>query len=136
MKYTFMSFILQYYLSKFARPLLIPSSSSLNFEALAMVPHIFRRNSKTGIVRQTTGSLELEKDCCAVAGSCHHKLNSQHCRACGKWHRRLTFINSCRTLSCSHSRLDSSNHLYFFFRSGGTSSLLSASTANLVRACA
>ena len=56
MKYALVSLVLWYHFSKFSKPELIASVSSLNFGALAIVPHTCCRNLSTGIVHHTAGS--------------------------------------------------------------------------------
>src|ERR1700679_3218756 len=47
----------------FTRPLRIACSTSANFGRSAIFSHDWRRNSRTGIVRHTVGSRELENVC-------------------------------------------------------------------------
>src|SRR6202789_3501554 len=47
----------------FSRPLRIACSTSANFGRSAIFSHDWRRNSRTGIVRHTVGSRELENVC-------------------------------------------------------------------------
>lgn len=63
------SLTLRYHLSMFSIPLHIACLTSENFSFSAMFSHDCKRNSRTGIVRHTVGSIELENVCFAVAGS-------------------------------------------------------------------
>jgi len=84
MKYASVSSVFWYHLFMFSKPLWIASWSSANFGMLAVLTHVCCRNSTTGIIHQATASWDLEKDCCAVAGSCCQWSVTQY------WHAECT----------------------------------------------
>ena len=73
MKYAALSSVFLYHLAGLSKPSIRASCTMLYRGVAAMFSHVLIKNSRTGIVRQTVGSRELENIWVALAGSYREK---------------------------------------------------------------